>query len=1485
MKTRFWYLAFIFLVLVQTGFAQGSFRIFPYLQINQNQVQIRWFAAQNYPSTIILKDAQGNQLLSNQVSGVEVSNLYYTQAEKNQAIAGLEGVNWIGGEKYFLYEKVYTLPADQMFNYTVTLQGESFSSSFHTAPDSKEWESIRFIALSDSETEPRGRVTRRAWYPGNPLIRFFPVPTGWKNAFGVTLEEGFEIPNYLLTEKDGFAENLKILKSRDPDFVLMPGDLVQGGAYMPGWDEFWRHTAGEFDRVFDKVPIIPAIGNWESFGAVNGGYGFNERGEFNPVLGRSRFHTFFGFPSNDPDQVHRQSYYRTDYGPITILTLDSSNGTPDQKRSDFPENQKLKGTDFTVIGTDTQENYTQSEYQAAGGTDLSPFNPGSPQYQWLEKNLIKAKEEGRLVFVQFHHIPFSSGEHGVPINHELATGQQGFPMRVLHPLFEEYGVIAVFAGHDELFERSFVDEDADGKGVHYYDVGVAGDGMRGVKRDWLNNPLQALNYNTYSKWTADQNSIEQWDNSGSNPVLLDGGKHYGHLEVNVKKIVDGGITYAQIDFEPVYAFPVMNNQYQLQRVERRVYNDPLRILVELTEIDDPVIEPDFKSSFQVALNSEGFIITSISDFFNSPLENEWEVILSRSEIFSCNDLGIQKVTVTVKNSSGQEWSQEVSVEVIDNLAPDFEATDAYLAFDKTVGVLNISPIDFYIQEQFIFDNCKGVGGLTIELDKTSITCADLISEFIPVQITITDKSGNSTTKSRKVFLNPIESKKVSLKSSGNLIEGETVTLTLGNELEYEVAFWKKIGSSGLESFPDSTSKTIMVDEPGQYVAVLKLASGCEVESEWIVVDQTSSDWPQLKEELVLALNDDGVAVLAPNLIFSPWPVEGVSVSFSNTEFSCENLGKNQVSATLSHPTWGKKDISFEVSIVDDLAPILSLQSPELVLDKIIGFLEVDVQDFIFSATDNCEVFSLEISPSKITCDQLGKEVAFEITAKDPSGNQTKKQVSVTIGEFQSKSLPVTAVTPGPYYLGETVELRLGGDFEFAVEGWYRNGQLLTGQKGKSILVEQSGSYFAKVFPTNGCLINSDAIQVNFQEAEFGVIRPEILLNLGPNGQAELQSSQIFETWPLPTGFTATLSQSKFTCEDLGENEVTILIKNDKGTTWERKTTVVVRDTIAPVLKGSANEVFLDVTQGNLEIDIDELITEVSDNCGIKEISPSKITLTCEDLAKTKEVKISAVDFSGNKTEIIVPLTVKRKEETAPVLEGLKEFCEGEASTLEVKADGNFEVIAWRKNGSTINGETQKILSVTESGEYQALIRYTGGCLSETETVSIQVNPLPVGEIQVDGNILRAPEGFNYQWYRNGEVMSGKTDRTLIVDSMGEYKVLLKSESGCEAFLNSVTLTISGIALPWTSQAAQLKIYPNPAKDVAILEFVDEPTPNLDALKIYTATGADITDLVQISSLESGKLELRFSGIASGTYLLTWIESGKKAHFGRLIILK
>ena len=185
---------------INASFSQSNFRIYPYLQINQQKVQLRWFSGEMLISSLTVFEQAGAPVYSGSISGTEASELYYTQAEKNQSIAGLVTANWIGPEKYFRYEKTLELQAGKTYLYTVTLGSQVFSSSFKTAPNSTDWESIRFVALSDSETEPRGRVTNRAWYPGNPLLRLFPVPAAWKAAFGTTTEENIELPNYLLTE-------------------------------------------------------------------------------------------------------------------------------------------------------------------------------------------------------------------------------------------------------------------------------------------------------------------------------------------------------------------------------------------------------------------------------------------------------------------------------------------------------------------------------------------------------------------------------------------------------------------------------------------------------------------------------------------------------------------------------------------------------------------------------------------------------------------------------------------------------------------------------------------------------------------------------------------------------------------------------------------------------------------------------------------------------------------------------------------------------------------------------------------------------------------------------------------------------------------------------------------------------------------------------------------------------------------------------------
>ena len=143
--------------------------------------------------------------------------------------------------------------------------------------------------------------------------------------------------------------------------------------------------------------------------------------------------------------------------------------------------------------------------------------------------------------------------------------QSGVPVRSLTPLFMRYGVDAIIAGHDELWERSEIDgvEVIPGGGgekahtLHVYDVGIAGDGLRGPEGG-LANPLQ--------KFLVHTDAPEHWRNG----ILIDGGKHYGHLEVDVFPLADGGW---QAELRPVHIFPVFEAPSRYVRSERRVYDD------------------------------------------------------------------------------------------------------------------------------------------------------------------------------------------------------------------------------------------------------------------------------------------------------------------------------------------------------------------------------------------------------------------------------------------------------------------------------------------------------------------------------------------------------------------------------------------------------------------------------------------------------------------------------------------------------------------------------------------------------------------------------------------------------------------------------------------------------------------------------------------------------------------------------------------------
>jgi 3',5'-cyclic AMP phosphodiesterase CpdA len=1469
-----------FLLSTVSAFSQENFRILPYLQVYETgKVQLTWFSDSPQASRISIKNSSGLELVNKEVVGVEVPEIYYTSQEKSQSITGLAQGSWLKGDKTYRYRIQADLPAGVSVDYTVTLGGANFTSSFKTPVSKSNWDKIRFIALSDSETEPIGRVTNRAWYPGTPLFRPS-IAQLWKDKFGTTVEQGFELPNYMLSEKAGYAENLKIVNSRNPDFMLMPGDLVQAGGYQPGWDEFFRHNAGNFDSGLSKYPIIPALGNWEAFGGVNGGFGINEKGDFLPVVGRKRFHAYFQTPTNDPLQKHRQSYYRVDYGPVTILTLDSSNGTPEQQPSDFDGTTKLTGTQFTVPGTDTQENFTQTQYAGYGGTDLSGFGPGTDQYIWLEENLKSASASGQLIFVQYHHIAFSSGERGVPLNHELSIGQVGTPLRVLNPLLEKYGVIAVFSGHDELFERSFVDEDGDGKGIHYYDVGVAGDGMRGEKRDWLKTPLQTLNYNQYRQWTADQSSVENWNTSGAVPLLIDGGKHYGHLEVNLTKVIQNGKPFARIDFSPVYAFPVLDQNYNLQRIERRVYPDESSLMVALNETD---FIPAVKDSVSIFLNEQGKAVLTPEDFLEALPDDPFTYTSSKGFDFTCLNIGVNDVVITSKNTlTAQEWTESTKVWVLDTIAPYFDAANATYLFDPVVGKVSISLADFDIVD--FKDNCAQ--NFTFTQSRFEVTCADIyqnpdqpVWEF-PVVLTTTDPSGNSYSRTLKVIIgNVIESKKVSITSLDPLTDDGSSTLRLGNELEYEVFVWTRNG----EVIQGQTGKEITINSPGQYQAGILLSSGCSVGSKSFNFEDPAFP-AEYTDDVNLILDEFGKATLTSEDVFGTTDKVADELILGQTNFDCSNLGTQKVKITLNY-FFGNNSYIYEfwinVIVKDNQAPILTTKIPSLAFDLVKGVLELKPEDFVASLTDNCGITDLYLNKTKITCADYDLPIELILTAKDQSGNITSELLMVSVSSFESQKISINPSGNFQAFSGDPVEIKLGEEFGFSLESWLKDGVPIVGEKGKAIVVNQPGTYWARILPDGGCSVLTEKVTITFSDLPYGEVKEIIELPLDESGKASLKPENVFVSWPpADPNLDIKLSQSEFTCSDIGEKQITITIKNQAGQTWEEKTMVKVQDKLKPVLIPKNFNVDFDVTIGTLALKPSDFIAELTDNCGVKEVTINKTTATCEDLGKEIPVAIRAVDASGNVVEAVAILTLNRIETKKVSISGDAEFCEGSKGLLTLNSEAQFEVVRWRRDGVEIEGQSGKTLEIEQGGSYHAVIRYSGGCLSETALFVVERNPLPKGEIEEKGNILTAPAGFTYQWFRNGELISGATSRELTVHQMGEYTVELTSEAGCKAKLKAVEMTISGLGINRVVDAEELKIFPNPASNFLEVEIISDQNTSYSSIRVYGMDGKEVTSSVIISKTGSNSFAFDITKLANATYLIYLEGDNQRTYFGR-----
>jgi len=498
------------------GFGQSAFRVLPYLQNPApDAITVIWFSGEQTPGVLTFgKQDSEEHIVLNSVP-VLAESLRYSLWEDTTFFDGQAPA-----PPFRHRIRLEALEPATTYHYGVSQDGVQINSTFRTAPDGDS--SFRFIVYSDSETEPESTGKFTQWLDNESANR-----------------------PYLVDQTKGYRNNLEVIRSREPDLVFIAGDLVESGGEQRDWDEFWAHNGGDENDpgIAGQIPLFTALGNHEYFeGPMLDIY--NQPGSERAV---ARYLSYFESPSNASPNVQQEGrYYSFRYGPAAFIILDVCNNGP---------NGLIEDTNFMLLG----------ESDSAGG-NAPDFLTGSRQYEWLEQELEKARETVPFTFVIFHHAPYSSGPHALPPGIEGGQdNQSGIPVRELTPLFLAKGVDAVFSGHDEMWERSEVtgteirpDGSEETHTIHFYDVGIGGDGLRGPY-DGTDNPYQVF--------LAYRDAPEVWEDS----VLMEGGRHYGHLEVNIEPISQGRWSTT---LDPVYVLPVKESgDSTYSGSERHLYND------------------------------------------------------------------------------------------------------------------------------------------------------------------------------------------------------------------------------------------------------------------------------------------------------------------------------------------------------------------------------------------------------------------------------------------------------------------------------------------------------------------------------------------------------------------------------------------------------------------------------------------------------------------------------------------------------------------------------------------------------------------------------------------------------------------------------------------------------------------------------------------------------------------------------------------------
>ncbi|SKC10065.1 Por secretion system C-terminal sorting domain-containing protein [Soonwooa buanensis] len=398
---------------------------------------------------------------------------------------------------------------------------------------------------------------------------------------------------------------------------------------------------------------------------------------------------------------------------------------------------------------------------------------------------------------------------------------------------------------------------------------------------------------------------------------------------------------------------------------------------------DNIAPTAIAKNYTAELGSNGSVSITAQNINNNSTDNCGisEMTLSRTQ-FSCGDIGNQNVTLTVKDASGNTSTATAVVSVVDHQKPNVLTKNITVKLDANAS----ATITANMIDNGSTDNC---GIAEISVNKTQFSCANLGSN--QVILSVKDSSGNIATATATVsVIDDIAPIAIAKNYTAELGSNGSVSITAQNINN------NSTDNCGISEMTLSRTQFSCGDIGNQNVTLtVKDASG-NTSTATAVVSVVDNQKPNvLTKNITIKLDANASATITANMIDngSTDNCSIVEISVNKTQFSCANLGSNQVTLSVKDSSGNIATATATVSVIDDIAPVAIGKDVSVEIANNETSVTIDPQTVNNGSSDNCGIASYSLSQTTFT--EAGVyNVVF--TVKDSSGNQSSITVQVTV---------------------------------------------------------------------------------------------------------------------------------------------------------------------------------------------------------------------------------------------------------------------------------------------------------------------------------------------------------------------------------------------------------------------------------------------------------------------------------------------------------